>query len=185
MKTRYSLVSNSSSSNFIVWYKDTLFKEKEGTLLTKDQVKLLKKNHFKLSTCGHPSGLSSSDFISSRDNRKSQYSLSYALSISCNQDDVICFLVSNKIPFIASIHYGHETCIYQKNSKYIYFFTNFGDEVETYHQDANLDKLIDGWNKQKAVPSRKVLVKLYIEEQKKISEELTEWWANGTALKKK
>ena len=183
MKIRYSLVSNSSSSNFIVWYKDSLFNKPDKILLTKDQIKLLKKNHFQLSTCTHPSNLDESDFLYKGEvrnkSRRKYTSLSYALSISCNQDDIISFLVKNNISFIASIHYGHETCVYHKNSKYIYFFTNFGDEVETYHQDDNLDEVINKWKKQEALPSRKILVTSYIREQKETSEELRTFWSKG------
>ena len=136
MKTRNSLVSNSSVSSFIIHYKDALLihNKKKMYLLTKEEIKLLKKNDFRLSTITHPSNFDTMYYIKNSKEASKEVSLTYAKTVSCNQDDEIYFLVKNKIPFIASVHYGHETWLYPRNSKVIYKFRNMGNEVETYHQ---------------------------------------------------
>ena len=174
MKIRNSLVSNSSSSSFVVMFKDDILNpKKEKISLTKKQIKILENEGFKLSHLIHPSHVDHAGiddmWIKNKKELLEAYSASYVKSISCNQDDVIYTLVKNKIPFTASVHYGHETYVYPKGSKYIYMFYNRGLEVETYYSGEKiktLDVLAESYNKQNSAV-QKILVSDYIKEQNK------------------
>ena len=181
MKTRTSLVSNSSSSSFIVHYKSMWFK-KAPPMLTKAQESILKENGFKLCECGHPSHLENGQDVKWITNKKQlakAYCAGYAKSILCNQDDEIYFLVKNKIPFIADVHYGHHTYIYPKDSKCIFVFHNRGCEAETYHQDKTehqLSMLVKDYNTYPACD--KILVSQFIKKEEKWQKEYKEKFEN-------
>jgi hypothetical protein len=65
----------------------------------------------------------------------------WGYEITCNQDDVMVFLIENKIPFVASCHYGHESFVYVPESDKLYQGTNFGCIMETYGpEDYGMDK---------------------------------------------
>jgi len=182
LKTRTSLVSNSSSSSFIIHYKNMWFK-KAPPVLTKAQESILKENGYKLCECGHPSHLENNiqgvKWITNKKQIAKSYCAGYAKSVLCNQDDEIYFLVKNKIPFIADVHYGHHTYIYPKDSKYIFVFDNRGCEVETYHQNDSqkqLLKLVKNYNKYPAC--KKILVSQYIKKEEKWQKEYKEKFEN-------
>ena len=106
MKLRSGFVSNSSSSSFVVESKDPRY---GGSLLTKSQEKLLTKYGF------------------------NDESFTKTYDVTCNQDDVIEFLVKHRIPFKAECHYEHESVIY-KGGSYVYKFPNYGKEITMYDQ---------------------------------------------------
>jgi len=115
MKTRLGFVSNSSSSSFVIEktsYTDNPAKE----IVSKEQIEMLIKEGFK------------------------ECEFFLKLEITCNQDDVIYLLVKNKIPFRASLHYGHESVIYLPESDDLFYGVNFGAIMETYgEQMVNLN----------------------------------------------
>lgn len=67
--------------------------------------------------------------------RKS-YTLCY--SVSCNEDEVLRFLIKNKIPFEANTHYDHYTYIYFPGEDKLVIATNFGNIVSMYGVDDTL-----------------------------------------------
>jgi hypothetical protein len=109
MKIRIGFISNSSSSSFIV-YKKRISPKDTVKLLTRKQSNLLDKFGFK----------------------GDDFSVSY--EVICNQDEVIIFLLKNRIPFTAECHYDHETLLYQ-GKELIYEFPNFGKQIGMYGLD--------------------------------------------------
>jgi Zn ribbon nucleic-acid-binding protein len=181
MKTRNGLVSNSSSSSFIVHYINSWceLKFKNIKLLTKEQESILKKNGYKLCECAHPSHIEYNTdglrWITNKKQLSKSYAAGYAKSVTCNQNDEIYFLVKNNIPFIASVHYGHETYLYPKDSKYIFVFHNRGSVAETYHQqytEDKLSKLVEDLEKQPV--AEKILVSQFIKREEKFQVEFKE-----------
>jgi hypothetical protein len=55
----------------------------------------------------------------------------YGYSVVCNQDEVILFLLQNKIPFIAEEHYGHYNVFYD-GKETVVRAVNCGNIMATY-----------------------------------------------------
>jgi len=55
--------------------------------------------------------------------------------VTCNEEEVIEFLVKNNIPFKASCHYNHEYISYKKDSDYIFEAMNYGLIANMYGED--------------------------------------------------
>jgi len=124
MKIRNGFVSNSSSSSFIVSVKH--FKTDKMILSFEDQEKLLDFG-FKFTDC-----LSINHYCYEED-KESEENYALGISMNCNQDEVISFLLKNNIPFCASIHYNHRMMFYQKDEEHVLVLNNFGVEYATYH----------------------------------------------------
>ena len=61
----------------------------------------------------------------------------YGIDVTCNQDEVIYFLLKHKIPFTANCHYGHYSVIYKPSvSNIVYTIQNYGALIETYGLDS-------------------------------------------------
>lgn len=110
MKIRQSFISNSSSSSFIV---ENYQKQWNGSkfvdifLLTDQQKQILKDYGFE--------GVHSISALNALLVTPTPTDLPpvFHFDVSCNEDEVIAFLLSNKIPFTAACHYGDYSIIYR------------------------------------------------------------------------
>ena len=168
MKNRNGFVSNSSASSFIVhhinWITRKITKNEKEPLNKKDIQKLLKFG-FKETCLSHPSALDRSD-----DNDQSIWkaevnedgvilSKNFGYWVSCNENEVIQFLVKNDIGFIAMGHYGHVTYLFHKGDKYLMVFRNYGSEVETYHYNKKWEDIVKTWELYGGKPYERIPIK--------------------------
>ena len=136
MKIRNGFVSNSSSSSFVVrankstYDKDGKFKCYVSTI-TNEQRKALKKFGFCKTNAYSPQGV---EWLleEERKNNELGKNYNYGYCITCNQDDVTKFLLENQIPFIADIHYGHTTLIF--DGKTVEEAVNYGTIMAMYSE---------------------------------------------------
>jgi hypothetical protein len=144
MKIRNGFVSNSSSSSFVVRrneWKPKGKKSVEVSILTKTQDKALEEFGFRKTTAHSPHQVL--EFYDKAAWKKvdaylKKYKIrswNWGYEITCNQDDVMVFLIQNKIPFVASCHYGHESFVYEPKTDTLYQGINFGAIIETYGVD--------------------------------------------------
>ena len=134
MKIRNGFVSNSSSSSFVVMIKEehpALRTGKDAFLADSRDVKKLKNFGFQESNAISPFDINQDLTFEGYDGP-----LSMHYYVTCNQDEVIYFLVKNNIPFKASCHYDHYFVSYQKDTDYILEAYNFGQEICMYGEDS-------------------------------------------------
>ena len=125
MKIRLGFFANSSSSSFIITLKDD-FLYKNEIFLKKNQIIELEKFGFKKTQIHNPYDF---EFSSKEDREKinEKYPcIYYGYDVTCNQDEVIEFLVKHRIPFRASIHYSDYTYIYDGGDR-VYSLPNYGN----------------------------------------------------------
>lgn len=145
MKIRSGFVSNSSSSSFIVLRGEVVGKKR---LITPEQDVVLKKRGFRktmyISADAVPAfydkkAWKDEDSRVKRD-ATARFRWNWCYEVTCNQDEVMLFLVENKIPFVASCHYGHYTWIYTPELDRIIIATNVGKIMEMYGDLENWEK---------------------------------------------
>lgn len=151
MKIRNGFVSNSSSSSFVVrrneWKQHPKLKKAiQVSVLTKEQDKALKKYGFRKTVAHSPDRVPCFYDVEAwkkenawieENGRKIGWN--WGFEITCNQDEVMVFLIENKIPFVASCHYGHESVVYVPKDNKVYEGTNFGAILEMYGPDIGLE----------------------------------------------
>ena len=152
MKTRVSLVSNSSSASFIVNWNELDSKGNPSkTYLSDREVSELKAHGFQPTHLSHPSVI---DVVHNdpryyniyKSKRKYYCQENLFKHVYCNEDDIISLLIQNNISFVASIHYGHEFAVFHNICDRIFFYRNFGMEVETYYQKKFHTDIMRIWN---------------------------------------
>ena len=110
----------------------------DTNLLTLAQEKALKKVGFRMTWAHNPQQVPSMG-----DNKEWEKhekgaldeifpGYSYGYEVTCNQDDVIAFLIKNKISFVASAHYGQESIFFDSQTDRLVTAVNFG-EIFTMH----------------------------------------------------
>lgn len=138
MKIRSGFVSNSSSSSFIVRRTVPITLD-DKIVLTPKQEKALEDFGFRKTFAFTPEQVPA--FHDDEEWKKERTLLrrkefrnrfNYGYEVTCNQDEVITFLIENGIPFVGTCHYGHETVIYSAKDDKVYIGTNFGDIMTTY-----------------------------------------------------
>lgn len=136
MKTRQGFVSNSSSSSFIVRRLDS---NTDAKMTTPEQDLALAGFGFRKTIAHNPHQVPAfHDKKAWKEEakwmRRKYYKtgFNYGYEITCNQDEVITFLIENRISFVASCHYGHESIIYDSKENVIYIGQNYGAIMETY-----------------------------------------------------
>lgn len=152
MKIRNGFVSNSSASSFIVRNIEKFLGQKAKTCLTKKQINKLIAFGFKETHLSHPSHLDNTKYDDQSiwqpmmDEKTKEVVVSnYGYWVSCNEWDVIQFLVKNNIGFIATGHYGHITYLFHSGDKHLMIFRNYGAEVETYYHDKSWEEITKQW----------------------------------------
>lgn len=127
MKIRNGFVSNSSSSSFLVKREKARWipypgEESTGRVMEVYDVILTPEQENALSEFG---------FMKSK-HWLDEERLEYSYEVSCNQDCIAKFLIKNKIPFTASVHYGHYTWFWNGSDENIICFVNYGEIYSTY-----------------------------------------------------
>ena len=127
MKIKYSFISNSSSSSFIVLRKD--FVKPKENLLTLEQIKKLENFGFFKTSHSYPSQISWQNEEKERSFIKVNDYYNYGYGVDCNQYEPIKFLLKNCISFSASIHYNQESWIYDGKTDKLTIAQNLGEQL--------------------------------------------------------
>jgi len=133
MKVRNGFVSNSSSSSFVVPLRKFFWEEgaDKDLLLTQEEIDKLIAYGFRYSRYHIASAISSGvDWRYVESDGEPPRAL--VCNFSCNQDEVIAFLVKNNIPFSSSEHYGHVQSFFRRGDKSVLVIPNPAHQFETY-----------------------------------------------------
>ena len=172
MKIRDGFVSNSSSSSFIVRLapdenSPTKGLNKPDGLLNAADLKKVLKFGFRPTSIYYASQLSPDRWEWKEpltEIPKDTEQLGYC--VSCNEDEVIEFLVKNNIPFSGSTHYGHSNVFFRRDGKTLLWLDNFGLSFEMYGHGGGVvaQYLLNQFKKAK--PMRRESIKSYLGEER-------------------
>lgn len=174
MKIRSGFVSNSSSSSFVVPYRDRILKAGEkpyyDVVLTPEEKEKLETLGFKPTHCkpelvyysecltNDSSLWATSDIPTESIAGSTLPCLPSGLGfyVICNEDEILESLLKLNVSFEALCHYGHYTIKYKKDSKFFDVYMNLG--IMHYEGDDFFPNFKD--NLKRAI--RKVNVKKYL-----------------------
>lgn len=128
MKIREGFVSNSSSSSFVVRFRNAISEEHESLMANEEDIKKLVNYGFVLSGTANPFDINKKGFVDT--NKK--YAIALKYEVTCNEDFVTAFLIRNNIPFQASIHYENEFYQFRRGDNKILSAMNFGQISAMY-----------------------------------------------------
>lgn len=134
MKFRNGFVSNSSSTSFVIQLGPNDWDKKDPSraipTLTEEEIKLLEKIGFQPIAIGDPHYLQMTCMTGIiPDSEIKKGSLYMGAAMLCNQDFLLELLVAKNIPFSASVHYGHYTMVYRRDSAFVWKFHNYGVQL--------------------------------------------------------
>ena len=140
MKTRSGFVSNSSSSSFIVRVPcetDTKIRLHDSDeMLTSEDLSKVQDYGFRPTTVYQASqleaGCETNEWYEGEKRAIAENTRQLGYQVSCNEDEVIEFLVRNNIPFTGSTHYGHQSVFFRRDSKELIRVENSGLIFEMY-----------------------------------------------------
>ena len=143
MKIRCGFVSNSSCSSFVVnrWKYAKRF-EKVTVIISKRLEKKLIDFGFWLGKEDNPTEVRWADVDGDKHIDKNKQlanlkrkELHFNYSVIVNQDDVVEFLLKNKLSFTASVHYDQEIYVYDAKTDKLVIGQNFGNEYFMYGEE--------------------------------------------------
>jgi len=132
MKIRNGFVSNSSSSSFIVQIEGDGSIKNSTMVAGPQDIRLLEDYGFIKTSTKSPLSWKS------RENRREDQKYMH-YNVSCNEEEVMVFLMKNKIPFKSSCHYDCYYVMMRKDDDMYLYAYNFGNEIDMYgfNEDAS------------------------------------------------
>ena len=173
MKIRNGFVSNSSSSSFVVVCMNLMDRKKR--LITKKEENLLAKAGFRKLFCYYASQVANC-FEEEETMEKTEKDAladfyNYGYYVTCNQDDIIYFLLKNGIPFEASCHYNHYNVIYSRGEKDFLEVQNYGEQCAMMAR-RGYKEIFGEYGIDTKSPIKKVNVKEWLKKEEKLGIEL-------------
>jgi hypothetical protein len=103
----------------------------EQSLLPPEKVEALLQRGFRWTEAWRPSSL---DYFSEEveEDAPDASAPNLYLCVSCNQSEVVAFLIKERVPFRASIEHGDEFYVWDGRSAYVKSYPNLGSAVEMY-----------------------------------------------------